>query len=217
MVVYRRSGKAALDDLLSKYKLISVPTNAGWSSATGGSGGGALEPFRLYVNTGATASSTARFYDLVNGLNSGDIQRNCADWTKRLELNFWVARDNSDPEVAARFQLKESSSEGILAQRGIGISISNFTMVGEAYGTARGTCGLGALTHTQIARIKIVKETDRVEFWVNGVLAGTLTGSAVPSVRGTEVVYLVASIINGTTGGVDAYLLVGNIWIVQEW
>jgi hypothetical protein len=211
------TSKQTLDDLLSKYKVIGVPTNAGWTASNAGSGAVAYEPFRLYPMTGTTASSRGLAYCYVHHLNSGDIHRNYVDWTKRLELSFGVARVNSDAEAVARFQLKEANAEGALAQRGIGVTINNLAMVGEAYGTARGTVSIGSLTLDQAARIRIVKTQNSVEFWVNGVLVGTLTGSAVPNVAGVAYAYLVASIINGTTGGVNAWLMVSNIRIIQEW
>jgi hypothetical protein len=213
-----RNPKWILDNLLAKYKVIRVPTNAGWVSVVVGSGALGYEPLCMYLHTGTTASSSARFYHATRGLNSGDINYDRVDWLKKLELSFLIVRYFSDAEVKARFQLKESYTEGILAQRGIGVSIDNYAMVGEAYGTARGTVSLGTLTDFMVKRIKIViVPSTRVEFWVDDVLTGTLTGTAVPSIQGTAAGYLVASIINGTTGGVDAYLFVGDIIITQEW
>jgi hypothetical protein len=207
-----------LSGYLNSYKVIRVPTNTGWSASNGGSGSVGLWAFYFQPFTGTTPDSRGMSFALLMGLNSGNIQRCFVDWTKRMELEFFVSRQGSDAEAIARFQLKEANTEGILAQRGIGIQISNYAMVGESYGTARGTVNLATLSDYKICRIKIVKTASAVEFWVNGVLTGTITtANAIPSVQGTANAYLVASIINGATGGVNADLCVGNIIITQEW
>jgi hypothetical protein len=203
--------------LYDEFKVVRIPTNGGYSSSYLGSGGAAAEPSRLFVYTGTTASSKAQLYSTVEGLNSGDIHHEYIDWTKRLEFEFVLARVNSDAQVSARIQLKESYAEGILAERGIGVSIANYTMTGEAYGTARGTVSIGTLTDNQTTRVKIILKDGSLEFWVNGELKGTLTGTAVPSVQGTASSYIVISIINGATGGVNAYLFASNLKIIQEW
>jgi hypothetical protein len=208
--------KWLMDNLFRKYKLFRIPTNAGWTSSLVGSGGYVYGVAQLATYTGTTANSRGMVYAYVYELNSGDITHSYIDWTKRLELEFNLTRLNSDAEAVARVQLKEANTEGALAQRGIGIEIQNFTMYGEGYGTARGTVAIGTLTNGRLARVKIVKTDSAVQFWVNGVLAGTLTGTAVPNVRGT-VPYIVVSVINGATGGVSAIIYAGNIIIVQTW
>lgn len=199
------------------WKELIIPTNAGWATSNAGSGGVTQAPLYLFVFTGITASSRGQAYTYTLGLNSGDIGRYLTDWTKKLELEFLIVRLNNDPECVARIQLKESYNEGALSQRGIGINIANYAVVGEAYGTARGTVSLGTIPDDRVWRVKIVKTNEEVQFWVNGVLMGTLTGNAVPKVRGTIDTFLVVSIINGTTGGVSAYFFVSNIRIRQEW
>ena len=209
--------KWLLDNLFPKWKVIRVPTNAGWSSSNAGSGGVSQVPFYLTVYTGTTASSRGMTRATVYGLNSGNIHHSYIDWTKRIEISFTLSRTNSDPEAVARFQLKESNAEGALAQRGVGVTISNFNMVGEGYGTARSTVPIGTLTDSRMACVKIVKTDTELQFWVNNELKGTLTGAYVPNVSGTTTGYLLASIINGTTGGVNAQLFISNIQIAQEW
>lgn len=207
-----------LHNLYKKYKVIGVPTNSGWGTSNV-NGTASFAPFYVSVSTSVTASSRALTHTYAMfGLNSGTIDRLYVDWTKRLELSFTIARSNSDVEVVARVQLKEAITEGILAERGIGIQISNYTTVGEAYGTARGTTGtLKTLTDARSVHVKIVLTSASVEFWVDGVLVGSLTGTAVPAVAGAAVAYLVVSIINGVTGGVDANMRIGNIQLVQAW
>jgi hypothetical protein len=220
-----KSGVAVLFDYwanpisswLSRYKFIRVLTNAGWSTSNAGSGAISQTPFYIATYTGTTPNSRGLAYAYVFGLNSGDITKHSVDWTKYLELHFLVARLRSDPQVIARVQLKEANTEGALAQRGIGIEIDNYTLIGEGYGTTRGTVDLGTTLSDDIAyRIKLVLRYGTLEFWVNNVLKGTLSESYVPYVKGTAS-YLVASIINGSTGGVYAYLYLSNPYIIQEW
>jgi hypothetical protein len=210
-----RDPKWILDNLFRRYKVVIVPT-AGWGTSNVGSGGVVVNPFRLNVYTGTTASSRGMAVAPVSGLNSGDIRHDYVDWTKRLELHFAVVRVNSDPECIARVQLKESSVEGALAQRGIGLEIQNYTMYGEGYGTSRGTVSLLTLTDNRLAKVRIVKAGSRLEFYVNDVLRGVLTGDSVPNVKGDAISNMVVSIINGATGGVNANLIIMDMKVIQE-
>lgn len=195
-------------------KTIYVPTNAGWGISNLETGGVGQFPACLAVFTGVTANSRGLALADAFGLNSGSINKFYVDWTKRIELSFTISRINSDSEVVGRVQLKESGVEGMLIQRGLGIEINNYDLVGEAYGLVRGTVNLGTLQDDRIAHIKIVLTEGTVEFWVNSVLKGTLTGTAVPSVEGASWSYIISSIINGATGGINAYMYIGDIQIV---
>lgn len=210
------ASKVDLTGIVEEWREFDVPTNAGWTTSNVGSGGAAYSSLYLYVYTGATALSRGMVYTLVFGLNRGILSRYYVDWTKRLELEFAVVRLNSDPECVARVQLKESNVEGPLAQLGVGVEIDNYTVLGESYGTSRGTVALGTIPDDRPWFVKIVKTTDEVRFWINGVLVGRLTGAYVPNVAGNVNTHLVASIINGATGGVDARLYIGGIKIRQE-
>ena len=212
----RANPKPLLDNLLKKYRIINVPANAGWSASLVGSGAQGQTPYYLFVRTGTTASSSALAYAYVFGLNSSTLSRHYVDWTKRLEIHFTIARLYSDPECVARFQLKESSALGALAQRGVGIEIANYLLRGEGYGTSRGVVDLMTLANDRPYEIRIVKDGSELEFWVNNVLLGQLSGAYVPNVPGTADAYLVASINNGPTGGVSDMFYVGNIRVIQE-
>jgi hypothetical protein len=212
-----RNPKWLLDNLLSKYKLIRVPTN-NWNFTATGSGHVWVQPGYIRVGTGTVANSSELGYTDVLGLNSGDIILFATDWTKYLELHFFISRFNSDPEVVARFQLKESNALGPLSQRGIGIEINNYRLVGEGYGTARGTVDLDTtLADSRVYWVKLILRRGILEFWVNNVFKGALSEVYAPNVKGTAFTYLVVSINNGATGGVDARFYVGNINIIQEW
>lgn len=199
-----------------QWKEFVVTPNAGWGTDNAGSGGIVPTPTYIYSYTGVAAGSRGLAYAYTYALNRGDIARYYIDWTKRLEFSFILLRLNSDSEVETRIQLKEAVAEGILAERGIGISTSNYAMVGEAYGSARDTLSLGTLTDNRVKHIRIVKKRDCVEYWVERELIGTLTGTAVPYIKGDAVGYIVISAINGVTGGVDARIQAGNIRILQE-
>jgi len=203
-------------DFLDHYNVIRAPTNGGWNTSNVGSGNVAISIFFISPRSGTTANSQALAYVNTFGLNL-TVNGYYIDWQKLLVLQFIVSRQNSDPEAVARFQLKESYSQGALTQRGVGVEISNYAMIGESYGTSRGTVNLITLEDVKAYVVKIVKKADRVEFWVNGVLVGSITNTAyIPSVQGNTSGFLVASIVNGSTGGVDARFWVGNIIIVQE-
>jgi len=204
-------------EFFDKYKLIVIPTNAAWTVTVVGSGAFAQVVAYLYVDTGTTPNSSAKLHHWTFGLNSGDRLMHACDYSKRLEWEFVIVRRNSDPEATARIQLKQTIAEGALADQGIGLEISNFDVFGEAYGTARDTVSLGTLTEDRLWRVRIVHIPGaRVEFWVNGVLKGTLTGAAVPT-GVTTTTSMVISIINGPTGGVAARFYVSKIVLTQEW
>ena len=203
-----------LDNLYDKHKVFTPEYEAFGTSHVGG--GVAVEANSIALHTSVAINSTGLLRSPCFGLNSGDITRYNCDYSKRLEILFSVLRYAFDAEVVARVQLKTVNTEGDLAAIGLGLRIDNYTVLGEAFGTARQTVALGTLTGDRLWRVRIVLiPGNRVEFWVNGVLAGTLTGTAVPIGNGAA--FLVLSIINGATGGVDAFLYVSHITIVQEW
>lgn len=206
---------------LFKFKI--VPTNytdsagnTNWQ-ASHVNGGGTVYSAVIFCNTSVTANSRGLLFHYANGLNSGDRGQNQCDYSKKLEWNFTVNRDYSDAQVIARMQLKQVNTEGDLANVGLGLRIDNFVLTGEAYGTARQAINLGvSLTTNYRVRVKIIHIPGvRVEFWVNGVLRGTLTGTAVPFGVLADT-YWVESIINGATGAVNAYIGVGDMLIIQE-
>lgn len=212
-----RDVKALYDELLKKYKIVMVPMCAGWTNDLVLSGGAAFYPTWARLNTGVTAFSRGAIFSTTHGLNSGDRGRVQVDYSKRLELDFDITRYVDCPEAVAHFQLKQVDAQGDLADVGLGVRVDNYTMVGEAYGTARQTVALGTLTDNVVCQIKIVHvPANRVEFWVNRVLTGILTGTAIPTgVLATSRFY--GSIINGVLGAINAYFYVGDLKVMQEW
>jgi len=204
-----------LHNLERKYKIIRIPTNGGWAADHSG-GGGYQRPQYIQVYTSTDPNTRGLFFLTTFGLNSGDRSQHACDYSKRLELYFTIARMYSDPEAVARVQLKQTTSEGPLSDVGLGIEIRDFDVYGEAYGTARQTVKIFTLKHERVARVRIVHvPNNRVEFWVNGVKRGELTGTAVPT-GVTTTTRFVVSIVNGPTGGVACEFYVSDIIIVQE-
>ena len=208
--------KWLLDQLLSEYAVKHIPSYAGWVASNAGSGLAAQEAFNLYVQTGTTPSSQGLFSAAARFLNVAGRTFYLINFDKRIELSFWFSRENSDPESVARVQLKSVNKEGALTNKGVGIEIDNTTVYGESYGTARGTVSLGTITLFRTVYVKIVHiPGQRVEFWLNNALVGTLTGNYVPSGETTDS-FLVVSIINGPTGGVNARLWCSHFLIVHK-
>jgi hypothetical protein len=200
--------------LYKRYKVIEIPTPV-WNSSNVGSGGVYGVASSLAIWTGTTANSRGLAFLETFGLNSGDRYRTFVDYGKRLIWTFSFDRENSDPECIGRIQLKQTSTEGALANVGIGLEIQNFSVYAESYGTARQTTLLGTLTIAQIWSMMIVHVPgSRVEFWVNRTLAAVHT--QVPT-GVSAATYHVVSIVNGSTGEVNCVLRIGPQTFIQEW
>jgi hypothetical protein len=204
-------------DFLDRYKVVMVPTNANWSTSIVGSGVVMQTPLYISARSGTTANSQGLAYIYQRGLVSGNTTATSIDWRKYLEWRFILDRANSDPECVARVQLKESYAQGALAQQGIGLEISNYNVKGESYGVARGTVNLVNLSNDVGYIFKIVKKSNAVEFYVNNALKGQITNpDYIPNVSSTVFSCFVVSMVNGSTGGVNAIVNVTNIVAIQE-
>jgi len=116
-----------------RFKILNIGLSAGWITTLVGSGIIVQRPAYLVLNTGTTANSSAKAHCATLNLNPGNAHGRRVDWRKRLEIDLELCRFNSDPEATARFQLKESSAGGALAQRGIGIEIQNLDITGGVH------------------------------------------------------------------------------------
>lgn len=193
-----------LNNLLYRYQVVPFPTNAGWAESNIPTGGVNFLPRYLYPYTGVGANSRGLAWTQAYGFRPAVWSE--IDLSKPLMLSFLINKDGNDVESVGRVQLKQVFTEGQLAAPGIGLQVDNFTVTGEAYGTARQTVALGNIVAGQINRIDIVVVPNtRVEFWVNNVLTGSLTGTAVPTLMSA---LFVISIINGATGTVDSRMFV---------
>lgn len=201
-------------NLLDRYVVIPIYMGYGnWNYDYWGSGWPDMLVSHLYVHTGRSRNSGAlllmRFPDPFE-------DRWTMDWRKNFELWFTFMRRGSDQECQALIQLKEEYEYGPLTTRGVGIVINNLNLVGESYESSKGTVSLGTIEEGKPVRMRIVKLSGRVEFWVNGLLAGTLTGNVVPNTLGEYDSYILIYIKNGSTGGVDDELYVSNLVFIQE-
>jgi len=196
-------------------RYFGVPVNAGWT-ASHVNGAASQEPMRAALNTTVAANSRAMVYSVASFLRPSDDNGERVDWDKKLIMGFSIRRDNTDAEVSARVQLKEANTEGDLAAKGIGILVKNLAIWGEAYDTAREEIDLStAMTATfpYMIRIEHVPAVG-VRFYVNNILVGTSTREPSGDAGGTS--YLMLSIVNGATGGVDAIWHINPIEIWQE-
>lgn len=192
-----------------------VPVNAGWTESNV-NGTVVVNPLSLDLKTPVTANSRAMIYAYARFLRGSDADPSYIDWDKKLVIVFSIRRTDNDPEVVSRFQLKEVNTEGDLAAKGIGILVKNLVLYGEAYDATREEVNLNTtLTDKYPYMIRIEHEPGTgCRFYVNNVLAGTSTHE--PSGDAGATSYLVFSIVNGATGGVEAHWNVTPIEIWQE-
>ena len=197
------------------YRHVFVPTNGGWTTDLVN---GSMEqaPMEMKGRTTVAASSRALANCKAMSLRIGLNATSNVDWDRRMSIAFDIARVNSDVQILSRFQLKEAATEGVLAAKGIGIEIQNFTLIGEAYDVAREAVGLDVvMTDSQTYRVQIEHIPGKgVEFYVDKILRGISTRE--PSGDAGAVSRFVSSIINGLAGGVDGIFKVSNIMIIQE-
>ena len=209
-------GEASLANLIRQNIFTVLPTLSGWAASNAGSGSGSQALSYLQVFTGTTASSRGLFYVVARNLGIGAAGWNLVHWDKKIVLVFALSRVSSDAEAIARVQIKNANTEGVLADKGIGLQIDNLALTGESYGSERGTVDLATtLTNSTPVQVVIVHTPGvSVEFFVNCVSKGKITtAAAIPD--GEQTAYYVVSIINGVTGGVDANLNLSNIVVWQ--
>lgn len=201
---------------LSRY---SVGTTAGWT-ASNVNGGNTYTPTRVEVNTSVAASSRGMVHTEIGGLSLTATEFYYLLWDRPLHLGFNTARYQSDAQVVARVQLKEANTEGVLAAKGIGLQIDNYTLTAESYGAHRGTNVLGinmSDSSPYTVDVILIPGANRVLIWVvNDIIKVIETDTAhIPSGNSGDVERLVFSIINGVAGGVDAKGYLFQPWIRQ--
>jgi hypothetical protein len=205
------NGEATITDV-PEYFIKNLPTNGGWTSEVTNSGSTTQTPAELTLLTGVTASSTTLLRSLVYNTVAGPSTGSVA-WVNGLWLKFLVARYSSDTQENGAVQLKATSTSGNLTGKGIGIQIANNVLTGEAYGSARQTTGTLVTMDVANGRgyeIWIQVKSTGVNFYVDGALIATLTGTAIPTTTSTDN-YLLVSNNNGVTGGTNASLFVSDI------
>jgi len=208
-------GTEALKRIMLEGIPFPIATNSAWLTAVTGSGAVTQEPRYLEVASGTTTGSTARAYVtdfLLGGTNTG------IDFSKRILWGFSIRRNVSDVNIIARVQLKSATTEGALADDGIGVRMANLTLTGESYDTAGAfTATIQAMSTDDVYYVLVDHEPSvpRIRFYVNGVLQATVTASAnIPQAIELSCAMIV-SILNG--GGTAAGLCeFGNILLYQE-
>ena len=205
--------------LLKGGNLLHIPTNAAWDAVLAGSGATNQQPMWFRINTGVTASSKAALLCLARLLNVGATYFQYINWDKKIYLIFNIVRHGSDAQIIARVQLKQVTTEGVLAAKGIGLRAENFALYGASYGTEVGSVDLSTtLTDSLDYQIMIIHYPgSKIEWYVDGVLKGTQsTAAKIPGGEGSASGVLLASTINGEAGGTNCYLYVGAPKIWQE-
>lgn len=193
---------------------INLPTNTGWDIANTGTGTSFTGPAYLFTNTGIGVSSTSRLFCAPMGLDTNYAKVN---FDKKLLIHFNLARTNSDAQLVGRIQFKTVVTEGILSGIGLGLQVSNYTIIGETYGAARGTTDtLYTLSDAEMVKVTIAHYPgEKVEFYINDILKAVYSTTAnIPSGSVTSI--WVNSLINGLTGGVSAYMMLSQIQLWQE-
>lgn len=204
--------------LLQKANFLPIPTQSGWTSSTNGTGAAGQVQSLTYqqIYTGVTANSRSLFYTDILGFDAPGGTLSQIDWTRKLTFRFTYCRAGSDVQAIARVQIKPTNSEGTLLGKGLGITVDDLHVYGESFGAGIGTVDLGILTSGSSIDLAIVFiPGDRVEWYLNGVLYGTVaTLNQIPST--TSAGYLVHSIINGNAGGSDVGAFLMHPSITQE-
>lgn len=211
---------AYITDLATRGTYINIPTNNGFSETKVGTGKVAQKPFELtvYTGTGTNVQNIAVAYCQAFGLCTASYSRNFTSFSIPHELIFNYTATCSDEAVVRRVQFKGSRAEGALSTRGIGIRVNNFTMIGESFGTKLGEVNLSkTLSDNKPVQVRIVHVPGvKIEWWVDGTLAGTQTDTAKIPMGLSDMIYFVHSIASGVPGSgtnAQAYVSAPKIWV----
>lgn len=206
----------ALQQLIMQGKLLAVPTD-NWSYSEWF--GGTFHSFATYleVDTSDTPNSGAKASTDLSQLNPGVAPSSAISYDRKLIFSFLLTRLHLDSEVVGRVQIKTVNTEGAFADKGIGLRVDNLALVGESYGSSLGGTDLGTtLSDDRPVRIDIILDPGvSIEWKVEGVSKGRQT-TAANFPTGTANGYLVVSIANGPTGGVEAWMKFGAPIIWQK-
>lgn len=213
-------------NVIDKYRLatqlrdITIPTNSGLTSVVTGTGAVALSSTVAYVNTAATEGSTALYYTYLFGIFTSSAGQYVGNFTKRKVIVFTVNCKGDDAQYIRYVQIKPSAgapAHGDLAAVGLGVKISNLTLLGESFGTEHGEVELMTLTAERSNLIVIDHNpgAGRIDWYVDGVLKGSQTTAAkVPNDIPGNALRYVMSIGNGTKAA-EARLYVSPIRIME--
>ena len=201
--------------LLKGGKFLTIPTPVtGWTQALVGSGIIAQRIGDIYCSTGATNPSSVRTNFLLTGFGNSSAPE-VIDWTKMMYFIFSAFRKTSVATAVSRVRIHDNTAGlAALAGKGIGIQITNYAIVGESYGTTLGTVDLStSLSDGNTDEIAIVyTPASKVEFFVNGVLKGTISGTASQLPGTTSDSYVDLSVENLSTGSAIFVVMAPKIW-----
>ena len=169
------------------------------------------------TNAGSAFARAAAMAFNIGG-NYGRI-----NFDKEFYLIFNYAIYKSEADLVRRVQVWDSSSTVCkdLDAPGLGLRVENLAIVGESYGTARGTVSLGNMVeisdpHYELRQvvIRLEPDTPKAEFYLDGSLAGSITNTAhIPSGEASGGCYLNHSITRpGTGGAVASVFMQAKFW-----
>lgn len=171
------------------------------------------------VRSGTTATSTAKLATLAWGFRPGAVS-NGFSWNVPFSLWCCLSRENSDAQSTARFHLRKENSVADLGDVGVGITIANYAISGETYGSQRATVDLSTTMadYTDYwIEVRHDPDNQATHFYVNGVYKASITtNSNVPTSASNATHYWVWSIANGAAGGVNAGLYFGNPFVLMK-
>jgi hypothetical protein len=186
---------------------IACPTalagSIGWSQTNNGGGGNFLSNTQFGTYTGAPAGSYGLLYAYALGLNNGSAYYQYVDFSRYIEWSFTIMRGgdyDAGGTFAAHVQLKNANTEGNLTGIGVGIDVFGNALWCSAYGSNLGKLGLAGMSMSQYYNVDIKMYAGaEIDFYVGGVLCGTLTGTDVPTGITSNPCYIVVSSNNGVT------------------
>lgn len=193
----------------------------GWFNFTKvGSGDGWALINGLAINTGVTAESSCIVWEYIT-VSLGLVHYGF-NFDRSTVMRFHLERMNADSEAVAYVQWKDSDGDPALAdmaEKGFGLKIANYALLGESYGTELGEVDLAtSLVDSQSMEIEIIHTPGvSIEWKVNGVSKGTQeTLSMIPSGNALDVTRLCHAMKNGVTGGVEAKSYMTNFTMWQS-
>jgi hypothetical protein len=214
------AGSAAHDRILCANQQYQFGWVGSALSTTGSGNSNVFNDGRRDVFTNTTAGSTSRMSMFsgvpntgleVGGLGSG---RNFP-WNKRVTLSFSIASGATSANGNAWFRLGGNNTTADMTLRGIGIKITNKTVVLEVHnGTTRATSATIATVSADYTQQHFLLQSDgagNVSVWVNGVFALTLAGGPA-TVSASDVIYIMAAVANNADAAQNQWTFM-PVWV----
>jgi hypothetical protein len=196
------AGSAAHDRILCANQQYQYSWT-GSSLATTGTGSSNLFGYCRDIFTGATASSTSRISMFpgvpYNGLEEGNQSGGrFLPWNKRVTVSFSIVSSSTSTNGTMWFRLGETNASTDMAARGIGVKVTNKTVILEVHnGTTRATSATIATISGDYLQQHFLLQSDgsgNVSVWLNGAFVLTLAGGPTTAVNG--VTTIVAAVAN---------------------